>query len=338
MLEFVWPWLLLLLPLPALVYWLAPRRERHDVAVQVPFYRVLAQTGASSSSGARSQWLHKILLSLIWALCVAAAARPQWVGEPINLPATGRDLLLAVDISGSMETPDMNLQGRNLQRIDVIKYVVGDFVKRRQSDRLGLILFGSQAYLQAPLTFDRSTVQELLQEAQLGFAGQQTAIGDAIGLAVKRLRDRPTDSRVLILLTDGANTAGEIEPRQAADLAKLAGVKIHTIGVGAEEMVQQTLFGRRKINPSADLDEGTLRYIAEETGGRYFRARDPQELVEIYGELDRLEPIEQNDTTFRPISALFYWPLAWALTLSFLLVLSIAAPWQWLSNRSPNTA
>lgn len=339
MLEFAWPWLFLLIPLPVLIYWLAPRREHQDIAVQVPFYGVLAQAMTPSSRGRLgSQWVHKLLLLLVWVLCVIAAARPQWIGDPIALPATGRDLLLAVDISGSMETPDMTLDGRNLQRIDVVKYVVSDFVERRQSDRLGLILFGSQAYLQAPLTFDRETVRELLQEAQLGFAGQQTAIGDAIGLAVKRLRDRPSDSRVLILLTDGANTAGEVEPRQAADLAKLAGIKIYTVGVGADEMVQQTLFGRRKINPSADLDEGTLRYIAEQTGGRYFRARNPQELIEIYGELDQLEPVEQNDATFRPINALYYWPLACAFILSLVLALSITAPWQLLFNRTSKTA
>jgi Ca-activated chloride channel family protein len=266
-------------------------------------------------------WLQRLLLTLVWLICVAAAARPQWVGEPVQLPAAGRDLLLAVDISGSMEIADMVLQNRNLQRIDVVKLVVGDFVQRRQNDRLGLILFGSNAYLQAPLTFDRTTVNTLLQEAQLGFAGQQTAIGDAIGLAIKRLRERPEASRVLILLTDGANTAGEVEPRHAADLAKLAGVKIYTIGVGAEEMIQQTLFGRRRVNPSADLDEGTLQYIADHTGGTYFRARNPEELVQIYAELDKLEPIELDEEVFRPVAALFHWFLGAALLLSFLLAM-----------------
>jgi Ca-activated chloride channel homolog len=328
MLEFAWPWLLLLIPLPLAIYWLAPRREQQELAIKVPFFQQLAAASTSRDSAMVFRWLHKLLLVSIWLSCVFAAARPQWVGEPISLPANGRDLLLAVDISGSMETPDMSFEGRELQRVDVVKYVVGDFVERRQSDRLGLILFGSQAYLQAPLTFDRVTVQKLLQEAQLGFAGQQTAIGDAIGLAVKRLRDRPADSRVLVLLTDGANTAGEVDPRQAADLAKLAGIKIYTVGVGADEMVQQTFFGRRTVNPSADLDEGTLRYIAEQTGGLYFRARNPEELIQIYGELDKLEPIEQKDATFRPIKALYYWPLAVALCLSLLLVTLVAAPWQ----------
>lgn len=321
MFEFAWPWLLILLPLPLLIRWLTPTASREEAALRVPFFALLAGLEGSGRRHAGRHWFQQILLVLVWFGCVTAAARPQWVGDPVQLPATGRDLLLAVDISGSMETPDMVLQNRNLQRIDVVKYVVGDFVKRRENDRLGLILFGSNAYLQAPLTFDRATVQTLLQEAQLGFAGQQTAIGDAIGLAIKRLRDRPESSRVLILLTDGANTAGEVEPRQAADLAKLAGVKIYTIGVGADEMIQQTMFGRRRVNPSADLDEGTLRYIAEQTGGVYFRARDPEELIEIYAELDRLEPIEQDDEVFRPINVLFHWFLAAALLASFLLAL-----------------
>lgn len=321
MFEFSWLWIFLVLPLPLLVYWLAPPRSRQEAALRVPFFQQLAGLQQAGSIRPTRHWLQRLVLGLIWVLCVVAAARPQWVGDPVQLPATGRDLLLAVDISGSMETPDMVVQNRNLQRIDVVKFVVSDFVKRRESDRLGLILFGSNAYLQTPLTFDRITVQTLLQEAQIGFAGQQTAIGDAIGLAIKRLRGRPESSRVLILLSDGANTSGEVDPRQAADLAKLADVKIYTIGLGADEMIQQTMFGRRKINPSADLDEDTMRYIAEQTGGQYFRARSPEELVRIYAELDRLEPIEQDEQVFRPIDALFHWPLGAALLLSFLLAL-----------------
>lgn len=322
MFEFAWPLIFILLPAPLLVYWLVPALARQEVALRVPFFQQIAGLQQQQTARPGSRWWQLALLALVWLLCLGAAARPQWIGDAVQLPATGRDLLLAVDISGSMEIPDMVLQNRNLQRIDVVKFVIGDFVSRRENDRLGLILFGSNAYLQAPLTFDRQTVQTLLQEAQIGFAGQQTAIGDAIGLAIKRLRDRPESSRVLILLSDGANTAGEVDPRQAADLAKLSDVKIYTIGLGADEMIQQTLFGRRKIDPSADLDEDTMRYIAEQTGGQYFRARNPEELVRIYAELDRLEPIEQDDEMFRPVSALFHWPLGAALLLSFLLALS----------------
>lgn len=322
MFEFIWPLIWFLTPLPLVAYWVLPKRESQESAIKVPFYQLLSGFGESRANISSKSGFQKLLLTLVWLCCVGAAARPVWIGDPIQMPATGRDLLLAVDISGSMKTKDMEVQGRNLQRIDVIKYVVSDFVQRRESDRLGLILFGSQAYLQAPLTFDRTTVGKLLMEAQLGFAGQQTAIGDAIGLAIKRLQDRPESSRVLILLTDGANTSGVVDPKQAADLAKLAGIKIYTIGVGADTMVQNSIFGQRTVNPSADLDEETLLYISEQTGGSYFRARNPQELIKIYQLLDTLEPIEQNDEVFRPIIALYFWPLGASFLLSLLLSLT----------------
>jgi Ca-activated chloride channel family protein len=246
------------------------------------------------------------------------------------MPASGRDLLLAVDISGSMETPDMNWNGEAVNRLTTVKLVVGDFVKRRESDRLGLVLFGTNAYLQAPLTFDRNTVNRLLQEAQLGFAGEKTAIGDAIGLATKRLRQRPEGSRVLILLTDGANTAGKVAPLKAAQLATQSGIKIYTIGIGADQMTKPGLFGTnfgaRTINPSRDLDEATLQTIANESGGQYFRARSPEDLELIYQQLDSLEPIEQKAETFRPTKSLFYWPLGLALTLSMMLLLITLLP------------
>ncbi len=331
MFEFALPWLFVILPLPLLAYAFLPASQHQESAIRVPFYQTLLGLGQSKSKNAHNSLLQRILLLLCWIALVTAAARPQWVGEPIDMPSEGRDLLLAVDISGSMETPDMVVQNRQLQRIDVVKFVVGDFVKRRETDRLGLILFGSQAYLQAPLTIDRTTVNTLLQEAQLGFAGQQTAIGDAIGLAIKRLRDRPAESRVLILLTDGANTAGEVDPKQAADLAKLAGIKIYTVGIGADEMIQETFFGRRRINPSADLDEGTLNYIAQQTGGQYFRAKGPEDLTRIYQTLDELEPIEQNDEVFRPVQPLFFWPLSLALMLS-ILIASLRVDWSRLTS------
>lgn len=329
MLEFEWPWLLLTLPLPWAAYKLLPERKREEAALRVPFYNELAQ-GESTLVGARL--VHKLsllVLSLIWLGTVFAASAPRWVGDPINLPASGRDLLVAVDISGSMDTKDMQLEGQPVNRLSVVKKVVGDFVERRQSDRLGLVLFGTQAYLQVPLTFDRQTVNTLLYEAQLGFAGEKTAIGDAIGLAVKRLRKRPASSRVLVLLTDGANTAGEIAPQQAAELAAQEQVKIYAIGIGADEMVVPGLFGTnfgaRRINPSADLDERTLQTIADKTGGHYFRARNHSELETIYAMLDTLEPIEQEAETFRPTQALFHWPLGIAFVLSLML-----AGWQLL--------
>lgn len=320
MFQFAWPWVFALLPLPLAAYYLLPPLKREESALRVPFFeQVNALYQAGEGRRHNNSLLRLLPLLLCWLLLVTAAARPQWVGDAVTLPASGRDLLLAVDISGSMETPDMVVEGQQIPRISVVKFVVTDFIDRRESDRLGLILFGTQAYLQAPLTFDRPTVSKLMDEAQLGFAGEKTAIGDAIGLAIKRLEGRPDSQRVLILLTDGANTAGEVAPRQAADLAAQAGVKIYTIGVGANEMVSRMgLFGgfSRVINPSADLDEDTLKYIADTTGGRYFRAHDPQELQKIYAVLDQLEPIEQEGETLRPIAALFFWPLAAALLLS----------------------
>ena len=306
--------------------------------LRAPFFARAAELSSSTSTVSnKALKIKPILLIFIWCLLLLAAAKPQWLGEPQTIEASGRDLLVAVDISGSMETADMQVSNERFQRIVIVKYVVGEFLERRESDRMGLILFGTNAYLQAPLTFDRKTVSRLLREAQLGFAGEKTAIGDAIGLAIKRLKDRPESQRVVILLTDGANTAGEVAPRQAADLAKQAGVKIYTIGVGAEEMVvNQGFFGNRRINPSADLDEATLNYIAETTGGRYFRAKNPEELEQIYALLDQLEPVEQEEETFRPVASLFYWPLAGALVLSLLLALIVLSqPWLNRLARTP---
>lgn len=273
---------------------------------------------------------------LIWLALIISAARPQYIGEPVQLPTNGRDLMLAVDISGSMGTEDMEVGNTLVSRLLVVKAVVGDFVERRVGDRLGLILFGSKAYLQTPLTFDRKTVRTLLMETPLGIAGGKTAIGDAIGLAVKRLQSRPADSRVLILLTDGQNNIGEVTPLQAAKIAAQEGVKIYTIGFGAEEMQIPGLLFNRTVNPSSELDSQTLIEIAELTGGIYQRARSAAELQAIYTVLDELEPIEQDQETFRPVMSLFYWPLALALLASVLLIVThpvMLSGWQSLFRR-----
>ena len=247
--------------------------------------------------------------SIRLAITAFSASITRWAAS-----RNGRDLMLAVDLSGSMEVQDFFINKRAVDRLTAIKYVAGDFINRRVGDRLGLILFGTQAYLQTPLTFDRKTVMTLLNESAIGLAGDNTAIGDAIGLAIKRLKNQPADSRVLI--TDGANTAGEVSPLKAAELAAANKLKIYTIGVGADEMIVRSFFGSRKVNPSADLDENTLVKIAESTGGRYFRARNADELNNIYMLLDQLEPIEKDKQFFRPRTDLFYWPLALALLLA----------------------
>jgi Ca-activated chloride channel family protein len=320
MLSWQWPALFALLPIPLIVRWLTRGDDASSSAIQVPFFDALQNLEQSQVSPQASNWLKALLLWLLWASLVTAVARPTWVGEPVNLPQERRDLMIAVDISGSMEQQDMLINNRYTDRITAVKAVVGEFVEKRASDRLGLILFGQQAYLQTPLTFDSKTVNQQLQEAQIGFAGNNTAIGDAIGLAIKRLRGRPAESRVLILLTDGANTAGT-EPLQAAAIAAEAEIRIHTVGVGADEMITRSLFGRnQRVNPSRDLDEVTLKAIAEQTGGQYFRARDPKELQKIYAEIDRLEPIPVEQT-FRPTKSLLHWPLSAALGFSLLLML-----------------
>jgi len=243
--------------------------------------------------------------------------------------------MLSVDISGSMEAQDMVVGNRQVSRIDVVKSVVSDFVERREGDRLGLILFAAHAYIQAPLTFDRETVGTLLAEAEICIIEESaTAIGDAIGLGVKHLLTRPENSRVLVLLTDGVNNAGSVSPIQAGELAQTSDIKIYTIGIGADQVVQRTFFGSRSLNPSAELDEETLTQIAESTGGRYFRAKDVNDLVDIYEELDRLEAIEQDNQTYRPTKILFYWPLGTALLISFILA-AASIPWASLLGRQP---
>ncbi len=321
MLELLWPWALILAPLPLLYRWLRKPAEVQLRALRAPLLANVAGEINSTATNSLQKSLLLAALWLIWLSALLAVSRPIWIGEPVALPTNGRDILLAVDISGSMEREDMQLNGRVVNRLVAVKDVVGDFVIERQGDRLGLILFGEKAYLQTPLTFDRKTMQTLLYEAQLGFAGQGTAIGDAIGLSVKRLQERPENHRVVILLTDGANNAGELDPLKAAELASRAKVKIYTIGIGAEAMETRSLFGTRITNPSADLDEKTLVGIADATGGKFFRARNPQELAEIYQELNRLEPIEQDAETIRPIAALYHWPLGLAFVLSLLVAL-----------------
>ena len=318
MIGFEWPWLILLLPLPYFIYrYVRPYRVTMSSALRVPFLDDFVEA-EPDSRGKTRVWPFWIVL-LAWFLLILSAMRPQWLGELVEIPVTGRELMLAVDLSGSMEQQDFVLGGRRIDRLTATKQVAGDFIKRRVGDRIGLILFGEQAYLQAPLTFDRETVSTLLSEAVIGLAGKATAIGDAIGLAVKRLRERDESQRVLVLLTDGANTAGVVEPLSAAELARREGLKIYTIGIGATELLERSLFGTRKVNPSADLDEAALKEIARLTNGAYFRARNLDELWEIYAMIDELEPIEQDPKKFRPKRSLYFWPLGAALLLAALL-------------------
>ncbi|PPK78287.1 Ca-activated chloride channel family protein [Methylobacter tundripaludum] len=321
MIHFEWPWLLAALPIPLLIRWLVPAKMPvEQAALKVPFLDDFsdAETRAVSQT---QQW-PLLLAAIAWLFLVIACTRPQWLGEPIEQAVSGRDLMLAVDLSGSMEEQDFVINKRSVDRLTAAKMVAADFINRRVGDRVGLILFGTQAYLQTPLTFDRKTVMTLLNESVIGLAGDNTAIGDAIGLAVKRLKNEQANSRVLVLMTDGANTAGEVSPLKAAELAAANHLKIYTIGIGADEMIVRSFFGNRKVNPSVDLDEKTLIKIAESTGGQYYRARNTDELNNIYMRLDELEPVEKDKQYFRPRSELYYWPLSLALGLAAVIALS----------------
>ncbi len=321
MINFEWPLMLLFLPLPLLVRYISrTTTSGREAALRVPFLEEFsAQTGMHTRV-LTVAW-KTLLATLAWALLVLAGMRPLWIGDFIEMPVSGRDMMLVVDLSGSMQEEDFLINGQRVDRLTALKYVAGDFIDRRVGDRIGLILFGDRAYMQAPLTLDRETVKTLLYESVIGLAGRATAIGDAIGLSVKRLREQKNSNRILILLTDGANSAGEVEPIEAAKLAAREGLKIYTVGIGADEMIVESFFGTQRVNPSADLDEKALTEIAEITGGRYFRARDTEQLDQIYAILDELEPIQQDVKRFRPMQSLYFWPLALSVIIAAGLLL-----------------
>ncbi len=309
---FAWPWMWLAFPLPWLAGWLLPPRRSTSAALKVPYGKRL--DAIATTGGHFAPKLHVAALAwLAWFLLCAAAARPQQLGEAVAPPQTGRDLMLAVDLSGSMTEPDMELGGDVVDRLTAAKAVLADFLDRRAGDRVGLLVFGQRAYALTPLTLDRDTVRDQLRDSVAGLAGRETAIGDAIGLAVKRLREQPAGQRVLILLTDGVNTAGVLDPLKAAELAKAEGVRVHTIAFGGSGSI--SLFGMSLPGGEDPIDEDTLARIAAETGGRFFRARNTDELVGIYAELDRLEPVKAAGPVVRPWQERYPWPLAVALLL-----------------------
>lgn len=315
---FEWAWALVLLPLPLFARRFLPRGERPGLAIPMPLLkRGDSETGFSTpASERRAAWS----LWIFWILLVIAASRPYWIGETVSRTVSGRDLMLAVDISGSMSENDMTLDGRAASRLDVLKTVVGKFIERRQGDRLGLILFGSRAYNYVPLTFDLDTLGELLQDVSTGLAGRHTAIGDAIGIAIKSAREARAGHKVLILVTDGSNTAGFEDPVLASAAARRQGLTIHTIGVGSDLETLSRIYGRHNIPDGVVLNEAVLRGIAEVSGGRYFRATSADALQQIYQELDRLEPVEHEYRSYRPRTELFAWPLLAGLLALVLLL------------------
>jgi len=320
--------MLIFLPLPWLLRRVLPPIRQVRPMAYIPFVTEWdADNRGASTRG--TGLLRLILLGLVWLLLLTAAARPAWHGEPVSLPVSGRDLMLAIDISESMGFRDFGLNGHPVNRLTAIKAVADTFIDKRIGDRIGLILFGTHAYVQTPLTFDRETVKTLLNEAVVGLAGGATAIGDAIALAVKRMQQshrnisRPANDRVLILLTDGVNTAGNISPGQASDLAVEQRLKIYTIGIGADTMALHSFFGGQRANLSANLDIKGLTAIAERTGGRFFHAHNTRELNKIYRIIDKLEPVARGREVFRPRHALFMWPLGLSLLLAATLLASM---------------
>lgn len=324
----MYPEMLWLLLLPIVFRYILPvAKGLHGDALKVPFLRDLEQINIKAG-GLWNMRAHDeakiamplVLVYMIWALLVLAAARPQWVGEPMRLPGMSRDILLVVDISNSMREPDFTLANRRIDRLTAIKKTASEFIKKRADDRVGLVLFGSQAYLQAPITYDKKSVEEILWATDAGMAGNSTSIGDAIGVALKSLKDsKDIDKKIIILMTDGENNSGVLTLPQAINLAKEEGVKIYTIGVGADTALVQSILGFQMALPSG-LDEESLNEIAKATQGTYFRAKDTSSLEKIYAEINKLEASENEAQFVRKTIELFYWPLGAALALALVLL------------------
>ncbi len=302
MLELGHPWALLLLPLPVLVRWLAPAHRETVRALRVPFFAQFAQaSGQTPGEGSvilRRRRFQIGSAALVWLLLLSALAGPQWVGEPIVREEAARDIMLAIDLSGSMDTVDFpDQEGKASRRLEVVRRVVDQFIAGRKGDRVGLIVFGTRPYLQLPFTRDLATARELVQLMEVGMAGPHTALGDAIGLAIKSFESSDVEQRLLILLTDGNDTGSEMTPINAADIARLRDVEIFTIGVGDPEAG-----GEERV----DID--TLRQVAERANGDFYSADDEAGLVAVYHRIDRLRPQVVRTQSYRPRRSLVHWP------------------------------
>ena len=319
---FIWPWAVLLILFPIFTRYILPAKRIEtnaiSVALRVPFFHRLSSflTPARLSDNKRIA----ILLSLSWIFFVIACMRPVKFDDTIVLPREARNIMLTIDVSGSMAEQDFDLQGRPVTRLKMVKSVVNDFIQKRPDDNLGLVIFGSEAYLYTPLSFDKKTLRSLFDEVSIGIAGEQTAIGDAIAKAVEGVSAAPADSRIVILLSDGYSNAGVVSVNEAIELAKKQNVKVYTIGVGSNQKTVQSFFGTFAVNPSLNLDEATLQEIARQTGGRYFRAKTTSELNEIYNAINALEKADSETLSVRPQTELFFIPLL----ISMILLLSAA--------------
>jgi Ca-activated chloride channel family protein len=315
--ELANPWFLTLLVLPFMLWYLVPRAKVHlPTALKVPFFDAMVPLMEHEKPSIAK---HSTLLLplIIWSLLILALSGPRWMGEPRAVNREGYNIMMAMDLSGSMELMDMLMQGRPASRLAVVKRAAEQFVQDRTGDRIGLILFGTRAYLQTPLTYDRHNVLMRLEDATAGLAGKTTSIGDALGLAVKHLEELPGKGRIIILLTDGANNSGVLDPLKAAELAKEDGIKVYTIGLGAQADNVLTVDGFLSGSVTADLDEPTLKKIAHSTGGRYFRATNSETLQSIYATIHQLETVDQEQASVRPQKEYYPWFAVLALLVFF---------------------
>jgi Ca-activated chloride channel family protein len=304
-----YPWLLALLPLPLLVYWLLPSYKEEQDSLRLSFFSYISSAiGIEPQPGAvviKSNWLQKILAPVCWVLIILALARPQRVEPPIQKIQPGRDVMLALDISQSMETPDFRTpDGKRMRRVDAVKQVVAEFIRKRKNDRIGLIVFGQAAYPVTPFTLDHDACIKILRQTDAGMAGPQTMIGDAIGLAIKQFDNSDAKQRVLILLTDGNDTGSRMPPRKAAEIASQRGITIHVVGIGDPHAT-----GEDKV------DYAALGDIAKATGGQLFHGESRSELEEAYATLDAITPQNFKTLSYQPKSELFMFPLGAAVVL-----------------------
>jgi len=327
MFEFAFPWLFVLLPLPLLVYWLTPAYQESQNSIRVPFFqRLVALTGQQPRKGAvilQRVLFQKIWVPFTWLLIVVALAGPQWIGDVIEHTKSARDLMVAVDLSGSMEVTDFKTtQNKKISRLDAVKQVLIEFVSQRKYDRLGLIVFGDSPYLQAPFTLDHATWITLLNETDIAMAGQSTLFGDAIGLAIKLFETSETENRVLIVLTDGNDTGSKVPPIEAAKVASKKGVTIYTIAIGDPETTGEE---------ALDLD--VMKSIAEITNGGFYQALDREQLQNAYKDISRLEPEDYQTLSYRPRQTMFHYPLAVIIIGYLLFFISMT----WLSYKQTKT-
>ncbi|MDP1836522.1 MAG: VWA domain-containing protein [Chlamydiales bacterium] len=326
MFHFHSPWFALLLPLPLLLRWLLPvlAKEKRDEAAEIlfPAAHRLKVFPASQLTTKRSDPIFFGGLLLSWGLLIVALMQPENADQYRQVKNNGYDLMLAVDISVSMQGLDFSTADKAISRLDVTKEVVGKFIRGRQGDRLGLILFGQNAYLHVPLTLDTASVSSMLNDSVTGMAGNATAIGDAIGLAVRTLRERPQGSRVLILLTDGEDNASSIPPLEAVKLAKQYGIRIYTIGIGKKGLVPFPSQMGGYVMGEVAINEELLEEIAKETGGQYFSATNQKALSAIYSKIDQLEKSEANETLYLIRDPLYQYPLGLSLVVLLALTMS----------------